>query len=181
MENVGGTYPVGEVFSEPKDLSQVNGEALVFGYPNPQRYVTIAERPFKITINQGILTDYDSNAPADFVEVLSMIRDIEGVAMIREFGVGLNAAMSRSRHVNDVRDFLVAIDVLRLNPFSLVVQVTAFERQLGLHVSVGKKHNVFKKQGLTGKKAKFHIDLFLDIDKIDIDGKPVFANNAFVV
>jgi hypothetical protein len=59
--------------------------------------------------------------------------------------------------------------------------VTAFERQLGVHVSVGKKHNVFKKPGLTGKKAKFHIDLFLDVSTIHIDGRPVFADGAFVV
>ena len=29
MENVGGTFPVGEVFTEPKDLAKVNGEAMV--------------------------------------------------------------------------------------------------------------------------------------------------------
>lgn len=26
MKNVGGTFPVGEVFTEPKELRQVNGE-----------------------------------------------------------------------------------------------------------------------------------------------------------
>lgn len=29
MANIGGTFPIGEVFSEPKDLARVNGEALL--------------------------------------------------------------------------------------------------------------------------------------------------------
>jgi len=29
MDNIGGTFPVGEVFTEPKDLAKVNGEAMV--------------------------------------------------------------------------------------------------------------------------------------------------------
>lgn len=33
MKNVGGTFPIGEVFSEPKDLTKVNGELMIFGYP----------------------------------------------------------------------------------------------------------------------------------------------------
>ncbi len=46
--------------------------------------------------------------------------------------------------------------------------VTAFERQWGLHVSLGKKHNVFKKASIP-KNMRFHIDMFVDVKEISVD------------
>jgi hypothetical protein len=56
-------------------------------------------------------------------------------------------------------------------PPILVNDLTAFERQQGLHLSLGKKHNVFKKPQIQGKLARFHIDMFVEYEQMEIDGK----------
>ncbi len=53
MKNWGGTFPIGEIFTEPKDLTAVNGEASIFGYPNIERKLTVAP-PFKVIITLSI-------------------------------------------------------------------------------------------------------------------------------
>ena len=72
--------------------------------------------PFEVFVKDGLLTDVSKNAPKSFLEVLDMIKLAEGDALVREFGVGLNKFMGKFLPVNDV---------------------TAFERQLGFHVSLG--------------------------------------------
>ncbi len=40
--------------------------------------------------------------------------------------------------------------------------ITAYERMRGMHVSIGKKHNVFKGRS----SSRFHSDLFIDVKRI---------------
>jgi aminopeptidase len=146
MKNVGGTFPIGEVFSEPKDFSKVNGEAMIFAFAGVDHLVQI-HRPFKVDVAAGILSAPD--APPEFQEVLDQIRTEEAV-LVREFGIGLNAAMGKERVLKDI---------------------TAFERQRGLHLSLGEKHGVYKKPGLNPKKTHFHVDVFVDVERIEVDGE----------
>ena len=141
--------PVHPVFSEPKDFNGVNGEAMIFGFAGNDHIVQI-HKPFKNVIKEGLLVSHEG--PASFQEVLDQISADERV-MVREFGVGLNRAMGPKRIVDDI---------------------TAFERQRGLHFSLGEKHGVYKKPGMQAKKTHFHVDIFVDVDVIVADGEEIF-------
>lgn len=131
MKNVGGTFPVGEVFTEPRQLTSVNGTATLFGYPSLKRVLAVAPQPFQIRVKDGLIVECEEGAPAEFKELLRLINEGEGDAILREFGIGLNRAMGRLRPV---------------------AELTAFERQQGVHFSVGRKHTVYKKPGINYKK-----------------------------
>lgn len=156
MKNVGGTFPIGEVFSEPTDLSRVNGEVRIFSYPGKDHILRECE-PFTAVIKDGILSAPDG--PEGFKEMLEMIEEKSPVH-VREFGLGLNPAIGKGRIINDV---------------------TAFERMRGLHLSLGSKHSIYKKPGLPRKAAGYHIDVFLDLEQIKIDDEVVFENDRYTV
>ena len=156
MKNVGGTFPIGEVFTEAKDLTKVNGEAMIFGYAGEDHMIRIVD-PFKVIIENGILSEPD--APEDFRHILDRIREDEDV-IVRELGLGLNRAMGKHKIVYDI---------------------TAFERQLGMHMSLGAKHAIYAKPGLHRKKGRYHVDVFVDIERILIDEEAVFHDGEFYV
>jgi hypothetical protein len=156
MKNVGGTFPIGEVFTEAQDLTNVNGEVMIFGYANQDHYIQIVE-PFKAIVKNGILTAPD--APQDFKDILDRIREDEDV-VVRELGLGLNRAMGK--------------DVI-------VYDITAFERQHGMHLSLGAKHTIYAKPGLHRKKGRYHVDVFVDLEKMMIDNEVVYKDNEFHV
>jgi len=155
MANVGGTFPIGEVFTEPKDLSRVNGEAMLFAFAGTDHFVQIHE-PFRIRVEGGVLTAHEG--PPSFKEVLDQIAGEEKI-LVREFGLGLNPAMGKQAVLNDI---------------------TAFERQKGLHFSLGEKHGVYKKPGLNPKKTHYHIDVFVDVRRIELDGEAIYRDGGFV-
>lgn len=156
MKNVGGSFPIGEVFTEAKDLTMVNGEAMIFAFAGDDHRVRIVE-PFKVVIEQGILTA--PNAPKEFLEILELIKADEEV-LVREFGLGLNIAMGKHTLVNDI---------------------TAFERQKGMHLSLGAKHAIYAKPGLNRKKGRYHVDIFVDIERITADGGGIYQNGDFTI
>jgi hypothetical protein len=156
MKNIGGTFPIGEVFTEPRDFAQVNGEAMIFAFAGIDHLVQM-HPPFKIRVEKGILVSHEG--PPAFQAILDQISS-EEVVLVREFGLGLNRAMGKSRLLSDI---------------------TAFERQLGLHFSLGEKHTVYKKPGLHPKKTHFHIDIFVDVQRIEADGVPLYEGGRFLV
>lgn len=157
MKNIGGTFPIGEVFTEPKDLSRVNGTAKIFAFAGMD--LNIREfTPFTIKIDGGHVSA-GTDAPPEFHLILEMIRQQEQV-IVREFGLGLNRAMGKGRIVNDL---------------------TAFERMSGLHLSLGSKHAIYRKPGLNPKKMRYHVDVFVDIESIELDGTPIFADGKYLV
>jgi aminopeptidase len=88
MKNVGGTYPIGEVFSEPSDLTKVNGEVRIFAYAGKDH--KIREVPaFTAIVRDGILAMIEDDSPVH----------------VREFGLGLNRAMGKGKLVNDLTAF----------------------------------------------------------------------------
>lgn len=145
MKNVGGTFPIGEVFTEPRDFERLNGEVKLFAFAGTDHLVQTHE-PFTVRVRNGLVVGHDG--PPAFQAIIDQISADEQ-PLVREFGIGLNPAFSKTRLVDDI---------------------TAFERQKGLHFSLGEKHNVYKKPGLTPKKTHFHIDVFADYETIEIDG-----------
>lgn len=157
MKNVGGTFPIGEVFTEASDFSKVNGEAMIFAFANMEHKVTLFT-PFKVLIKESIVIPGE-DAPKEFHDLLDLIREDEAVTM-REFGLGLNPAMGK-HHV--------------------IADITAFERMRGLHVSLGAKHTIYAKPGFHKKRSRYHIDVFFDVSSIEVDGKEVFDGEQYVV
>jgi aminopeptidase len=154
MANVGGTFPIGEVFSEPRDFERLNGEAMLFAFAGTDHFVQI-HQPFKIRIERGVLVSHEG--PPSFQQVLDQIA-VDETIMVREFGLGLNPALGKH---------------------ALLKDITAFERQKGLHFSLGEKHGVYKKPGLNPKKTHYHIDVFVDVRRIEMDGEAVYENGEF--
>ena len=146
FKNVGGTFPIGEVFTEAQDLASLSGSAYVYAFAGADFNLHFPE-PFRVDIEQGLVTGWDEAAPAQFGEVVRMVEAQER-PMIREIGFGLNRGIERD------------------NP---LLDVTAFERVRGVHLSLGEKHSTYKKPGIRAHKARYHIDLFLATDSVSTD------------
>ncbi len=158
MENIGGTFPIGEVFTEAQDFSKMNGSFMVYAFAGPDFSVAMHE-PFRVDVEAGVVSGWSENAPTDFVNVVAAIKENER-PLIREIGFGLNRAITKERYVNDI---------------------TAFERILGMHLSMGEKHSVYKKEGIVTHKARFHVDLFPVVDRAVADGEVIFVNGKYTV
>lgn len=158
MENIGGTFPIGEVFTEAKDLSLMNGSVMINSYANKDFNVEMHE-PFRIDIKDGVVVGWSENAPASFPEIIAQIQTNER-PLIREIGFGLNRAMTNERYLLDI---------------------TAYERRLGLHFSLGEKHTVYKKQGISADKTRFHVDLFPLVSQVYADGELIFEDDTYLV
>ncbi len=158
MENIGGTFPIGEVFTEGKDLTKMNGSTYVYAFAGTDFHINMHE-PFRIDITDGLVTSWGDNAPQSFVDVVAQVQTNER-AIIREIGFGLNRAITREHYLKDI---------------------TAFERSLGIHFSLGEKHTVYKKEGITADKTRYHVDLFPAIDSVYADEKLIFQNQKYLV
>jgi len=158
MDNTGGTFPIGEVFTEAKDFSRMNGSFMVYAFAGADFCVKMHD-PFRVDVSEGIVSGYAEDAPQEFKDIVGMIKQYER-ALIREVGFGLNRAITRERYLEDI---------------------TAFERIYGMHLSLGEKHSVFKKAGMTTNKTKFHVDLFPMVEKVTVDGNVIFQNGKYIV
>ncbi len=156
MENIGGTFPIGEVFTEAKDFSHMNGSIYVYAFAGAD-YNTVMHKPFRVDIQKGIVVDWNDNAPQEFIDIVALVQTNER-ALIREIGFGLNRAITKEHYLKDI---------------------TAFERILGLHMSLGEKHTVYKKAGITPDKTRFHVDLFLVVERVTADETIIYANKEF--
>ncbi len=155
MKNVGGTFPIGEVFTEARDLCLVNGEVMIYAFAGDDHKVRM-HVPFKARVTNGILTNVDG--PPDFQYILDKINEDEEV-LVRELGLGLNPAIGKTRLVNDI---------------------TAFERQKGVHLSLGEKHGVYPKPGLNRKEGRYHVDVFVDVERVTVDGDVIFQDGEYI-
>ena len=156
MKNIGGQFPIGEVFTEPREIQNVNGTARLFAFGDSDFSVHYPEKPFTAIIKQGILVS-SPNAPEAFHAVLDEIRAKEEVVWVRELGFGLNRALTRRRHVTDIG---------------------TYERMCGIHLSLGAKHLIYKKPAFP-KKQGFHVDVFVEAESVQIDGVTVFENDKY--
>ena len=159
MPNVGGQFPIGEVFTESKELTALNGKATVFIFADTSYRVNRPEKPITIIIENGILVATENSTPA-FDEMLALIREGEGDIWIRELGFGLNRGLSKTKILSDVG---------------------SYERICGVHLSLGRKHGMYAKPGFKRGDGKFHIDIFLDTDTVTLDDEVVFEEEVWVV
>ena len=158
MKNIGGQFPIGELFTEPKEIQKVNGTAKLFAFGNPDFSVNIPEEPFTVNIKEGVLTG-GPDAPEAFQAVLEEIRSRETKVWVRELGFGLNRALSREKRVTDIG---------------------TYERMCGIHLSLGAKHLTYKKPDFP-KKQGFHVDVFVAATCVEIDGETVFDGDRYTV
>ncbi len=90
---------------------------------------------------------FDDTYPEWFKQILLKIRESEWDVMIRELGIWLNIALSKNRTLSDVN---------------------YFERQFWIHLSLGKKHGIYAKKFSRNVIQRYHIDVFLDAESLQI-------------
>lgn len=157
--NYGSRYPIGEIVSEALDLSNLNGKIEVYAFPNLSQETEFVE-PFEIEIEDGFVISH--NGPKNFDELIEMIKTEhpKGKVYVREFGLGTNRHISRMSRLGDP---------------------IAYERQEGLHFSLGMKHGIYQKKlwPKYGKKffQRFHIDVYVNLKELYVDGELVYEQN----
>lgn len=156
--NVGGQFPIGEVFTEPVDLEAVNGTVGIAAFGAGDFSVTFLDVPFGMVIERGRVVAAP-DAPAAFHAILAQIAAEEGQVWVRELGFGINRAMTATRRVTDV---------------------STYERMSGVHLSLGAKHAVYPKAGFNKRKTRFHVDVFCAAERVEVDGEGVFEGGAWV-
>jgi len=159
MKNMGGQFPIGEVFTEATELTSLHGSTKVIAFGDTNYKVNIPPEPITIIIEKGQIVR-TQNSTEEFEAVLEMIRAEEDIVWVRELGLGLNRAFSKDRYVSDMG---------------------TFERMCGLHLSLGAKHGIYAKEGMKRNSGKFHIDVMLDTDTLSIDDTVVFDGEKWVV
>jgi leucyl aminopeptidase (aminopeptidase T) len=159
MMNVGGQFPIGEVFTEACDLEAVNGRVQIHVFGDTSYLVNRPEQPITLLVERGRVVEAIDSTPA-FDQVLANIRAEEGDVWLRELGFGMNRAFTRERRVDDIG---------------------TYERMCGIHLSLGAKHGVYQKPGFKRKDARFHIDVFAVTDAVYLDGERVYADGAWTV
>ena len=157
MKNVGGQFPIGEVFTEARDLESVNGRMRLFVFGDTSFAVNLPKKPITLVISRGRVVEA-IDATAEFERVLSNIRADEGEVWVRELGFGMNRAFTRERIVSDIG---------------------TYERMCGVHLSLGAKHALFKKPNFTRKLARHHVDVFAVTESVALDGVVVYQNGAW--
>lgn len=160
MNNIGGQFPIGEVFTEIKEFKNLNGRAVIMAFGDINYRVNIPSHPIIIVIESSILVAVEDSTP-EFDAILNLIREEEGgVVMVRELGLGLNRAFGKDRFVSDMG---------------------TYERMSGIHLSLGAKHGIYAKDGHKRNSGKFHIDVMLDTKSMNIDEHIVYSDDNWGV
>ena len=157
MTNVGGQFPIGEVFTEARDLSTANGQVRIFVFGDTTFSVNRPAHPITLVVSCGKVIDVIDSTPA-FDQVLANIRADEGEVWLRELGFGMNRAFSKDRTVDDIG---------------------TFERMCGIHLSLGAKHGVYNKPGFKRGVVRHHVDVFVDTREVWIDNESVYRDGAW--
>ena len=157
MRNVGGQFPIGEVFTEARDLEAVAGRLRLFAFADVDFRANRPERPITLVVSRGRIADALDSTPA-FDAVLARIRADEGEVWVRELGFGMNRAFSPERMVGDIG---------------------TVERMCGIHLSLGAKHAVYQKPDFRRRDGKHHVDVFAVTETVRLDGDVVFRDGAW--
>src|SRR5476651_2263742 len=159
MNNVGGQFPLGEVFTEARDLEAVNGRVRIFVFGDTRFMVNRPATPITLIVERGRVVGAEHATP-EFDEMLAIIRAHEGEVWLRELGFGMNRAFSRARLVNDIG---------------------TYERMCGIHLSLGAKHGVYQKPQFKRKDARYHVDVFALTEGVYLDGQQVYRDGAWQI
>jgi hypothetical protein len=159
MRNTGGQFPIGEVFTEARDLERVSGRMRVSIFADIDFRAAKPAQPITLVIEKGRVTGTIDSTP-EFDKVLEKIRADEGEVWVRELGFGMNRAFSADRMVSDIG---------------------TLERMCGIHLSLGAKHAVYPKEGFSRRAGRHHVDVFADTEAVWLDDERVFADGAWTV
>jgi aminopeptidase len=159
MKNIGGQFPIGEVFTEAQDLEAVNGRVRIFIFGDTTFQVNQPDNPITLIINKGRVTDV-LHSTLEFDAVLTNIQADEGEIWLRELGFGMNRAFTKDRRVCDIG---------------------TYERMCGIHLSLGAKHSVYKKPQIKRNDAWHHVDVFAATELVYLDEMIVYKNGKWQV
>ena len=159
MNNVGGQFPIGEVFTEAQDLEAVNGRVRVFVFGDTSFHVNHPAQPITMIVENGRVTGAIDSTP-EFDNMLDIIRAHEGEVWLRELGFGMNRAFSRERLVSDIG---------------------TYERMCGIHLSLGAKHGQYQKPQFKRKDARYHVDVFAVTEAVWLGEERVYQDGAWRV
>lgn len=159
MPNVGGQFPIGEVFTEARDLQAVNGTVRIFVFGDTSFSVNQPAHPITLIVERGQVVSVRDSTPA-FDAVLEKIKQDEGVVWVRELGFGLNRALSQQHTVADIG---------------------TFERMCGVHLSLGAKHGVYGKPNFKRGDGKYHVDVFAATETVRLDDQVIFRDGAWCI
>jgi hypothetical protein len=159
MNNVGGQFPIGEVFTEAQDLEAVNGRVRVFVFGDTSFHVNHPAQPITMIVENGRVTGAIDSTP-EFDNMLDIIRAHEGEVWLRELGFGMNRAFSRERLVSDIG---------------------TYERMCGIHLSLGAKHGQYQKPQFKRKDARYHVDVFAVTEAVWLGDERVYQDGAWRV
>ncbi|GGB93329.1 hypothetical protein [Pseudoduganella buxea] len=159
MKNVGGLFPIGEVFTEARDLEAVNGSVRVFVFGDTSFHVNRPATPITMIVERGRVVGAENSTP-EFDAMLEIIRAHEGEVWVRELGFGMNRAFSFERTVDDIG---------------------TYERMCGIHLSLGAKHGQYQKPQFKRKDARYHVDVFAVTEGVYLDGERIYADGAWTV
>lgn len=157
MNNIGGQFPIGEVFTEAQDLEAVNGMVRVFVFGDTHFLVNKPEKPITMVVEKGRVTGAIDSTP-EFDNMLAIIREHEGEVWLRELGFGMNRAFSRDCMVNDIG---------------------TYERMCGIHLSLGAKHGQYQKPQFKRKDARYHVDVFAVTEAVYLGEHTVYRDGAW--
>jgi aminopeptidase len=159
MNNVGGMFPIGEVFTEALDLEAVSGKVRVHVFGDTAYLVNRPQTPITLVIEKGRVVGAQDATP-EFERLLEIIRADEGEVWVRELGFGMNRAFTRERRVDDIG---------------------TYERMCGIHLSLGAKHGVYPKPGFKRKDARYHVDIFAVTEAVYLDDQLIYQDGGWIV
>ncbi len=159
MHNVGGQFPIGEVFTESRDLEAVNGRIRISIFGDTTFSVNKPAKPITLVVSKGRITEAFDSTP-EFDRVLASIREHEGEVWLRELGFGLNRSYTQDRTVSDIG---------------------TFERMCGVHLSLGAKHGSYNKPNIRKSAAKYHVDVFAATGPVFLDDEMVYLDGRWLV
>lgn len=153
-------FPIWENFTEAKIFDNVNGELTIYAFPDEKLQVEFCE-PFKIKIEKSIVSCDDPNCPENFRKILDFIAESENwEVMIRELWFWLNPWIGKNKPIADIN---------------------SYERQSWFHISLWKKHQIYRKKMHKSVVQRYHIDIFPDIKQMFIDDKIIFENEKYII
>ena len=159
MNNVGGQFPIGEVFTESKDLEGLNGRVRLSSFGDTAFLVNIPVKPITLVVSRGRVVDV-IDSTEEFDTVLAQIRADEGEVWVRELGLGLNRTFTQDRIVSDIG---------------------TYERMCGVHLSLGAKHGSYNKPQIRKSAAKYHVDVFAITELFTLDDEVIYRDGAWQV
>lgn len=149
------SFPIWENFTEIEDFSKLNWKVSIKAFPNEDFQVILSDEPFTLELKESIIIWYSKNTPTEFVELFEKIKSWEdGEVYLRELWFWLNTWINWDNILSDVN---------------------AFERISWFHISLWKKHWIYRKKFHRKIIQRYHIDIFPDVESIYFDDDLVFS------